>query len=241
MAIALADSQATQATGNSNSIANATGLTPSGSDRYGLVKVAWFSNVSVSSVMWGATDIIANQIKLAAHDGSSRKWLGWYYILDPAASSTTITVNFSGNTIDRFIIVEAWSGVDQVTPYSNFTNTADNTGGGAGTKEITVSSGSGSVVTDSFYMWAGDGGTETCTPDGSQTSIKELEGSSSNGAVFGASYEAGAASVAMTWTTSAVSSNWAMYGASLNAAAGGAAETYSGRGVGRGIGRGILR
>lgn len=201
-----------------------TGITPAGTNRYGLVTVGRFESRSVDSITWGGVDITANVVKSAGHDGVGRKILGMYYYLDPPASAADVVVSLSGtgSTFDVFVEAEAWSGVDQTTPYENLTATADDEGQTASPASISVASEAGSAVKDAYYQWDnGEGTTAVITVGAGQTSIQELEGNSGNGACFGASYEAGAASVTMSWDNSdSASPQWCMYAISLNAAAG---------------------
>lgn len=215
----------------------AEGITPAGTNRYGLVKVAFFLQQTISSVTWGGTNITSNVIKDAVHDASNRKRHAWFYILDPPASAADVVVTLSGASFDFFVIVEAWDGVDQTTPYDNLTATADNTGQTAVPASLTVSSASGDVVTDCYYQWQCTSPPADLTVGADQTSIQELEGSSNNGGAMASSYQAGAASVDMEWTNEA-GSQWIAYAISLKPASGGGTPSVqSGRlsllGVGR--------
>jgi hypothetical protein len=206
--------------GPSVSTLTASGITPAGSNRFGLVKVAYFAAATISSVTWGGTNITSNAIKTAVHDGANRKTHAWFYILDPPASAADVVVTTSAASFDFFIIVEAWSDVDQSTPYGSLTFTADGTGQTAVPAALNVSSATGEVVTDCYYQWQCTSPPATLDVGAGQTSIVELEGSSSNGAAMASSYRAGAASVDMGWTNEA-GSQWIMYAISIKPAGGG--------------------
>lgn len=203
---------------SSSSAVTATGVTPAGNNRYGIAKVAFFSGVTVSSITWGGTDITANLIKSAVHDGSNRKIMAWYYYLNPPTSAADVVLTLSGSSIDVFVVAEAWSDVDQDDPYGSLTNTTD----GASTTDVpanlNVSSAAGEVVTDAYYQWTCTSPPADLTVGAGQTSMQELENTSANGACMGTSYEAGAATVAMGWTNEA-GSQYAMYAISLKPAA----------------------
>lgn len=200
-------------------------ITPAGTDRYGIVKVASFENRTVTSVTWGGVDITANVIKDAAHDGSSRKRLAWFYYLNPPASAANVvaTIGGGGTPFDVYVIAEAYDGVDQATPYDNLTFTADDEGQTAVPANLTVTSATGELVVDCYYQWVATTQPSTVTVGAGQTSIQELEGVSANGGLMASSYEAGDASVAMGWSNAA-GANWVMYAISLNAAGGGDAN-----------------
>lgn len=218
-----------------------TGITPSGTNRYGIVKVSRFEARAITTLTWGGVDISGNVIKSAAHDGSSRKVMGWYYYLNPPASAADVVVTLGGGgtPFDVYFVAEAWSDVNQVTPYDNLTFTADDSAETTVPASLTVTSAVGEVVNDGYYQWTATAMPSTVTVGAGQTSIQELEGVSANGGLFGSSYEAGAASVSMGWTNGA-GANWAMYAISLNPAASATAFTkITGERFGLAGGRGL--
>lgn len=207
--------------GNSGSSLTVAGIVPAGTNRYGIVKVGFFDAQTINSVTWGGVNITANVIKNAVHDGSNRKRFAWFYYLNPPASSADIVVTPSASVFNFFVEVEAWSGVDQTTPYENLTFTADGQeNDGDLTPELTVTSATGDVVVDGLYLWVSNTTPADATPGAGQTEIQALDNGGDSW--MGASYEAGAASVNMAWTPNATTNlRHAMYALSLNAAAGG--------------------
>jgi hypothetical protein len=197
-------------------------ITPAGSNRLVIVWVAAFGNVTVSAITYGGTDISGNVIKFADHDGLDRKVLGGYYLIAPATSAAAASITWSAASIDRAIIVQAWSGVDQGTPYSNLAATADGAGQSADPSSQDITTTSDGVGTDVYYAWSGGLG-QTATP--TQTTIEEVENAGTNGFVVGTSYAAGTGSaVTFSWDASGTPT-YAWYGINLNAAAGAAAAS----------------
>lgn len=199
----------------------ATGITPIGSNRFGIVKVGFFQNLTINSVVWGGVDITANLIKNAVHDGLTRKRFAWFYYLNPPTTTENVVVSMSGSSFDRVIIVEAWDDVDQVTPYEGLTFTADGAAQGTDPATLSVSSSAGRVVSDGIYIWGNQiGASATATANGTgQTEAANDMVGSANGAGIASSYIAGAGSVTFSWDlTNSASYSWCMYAISLRPA-----------------------
>ena len=182
-------------------------ITPSGTNRFGLVKIGHFTTIAtlnVSSVMWGTSNITSNLVKSAVHDGANRKAYHWYYIVDPPAEETTITVTMSGTDAGVGVSAEAWSGVDQTTPYSGLTFTADNADGGTDPAVLTVTATSGKTIVAGIFHWTNGIGTSytTMTPGSEQIEYAfdfGNYGGGPNNGYFGSAWATSDGSVTFSW------------------------------------------
>jgi hypothetical protein len=118
------------------------------------------------------------------------------------------------------MIVEAWDGVNQITPYGDLTFTADDTGGSNSDPHVmTVTAAVRKIITDCYYMWSNTASGPTI--GGDQTSIESIimdHGGGGPTACFGSSYSISDGSVDHSWDSAATAtSNWCMYAISLNA------------------------
>ena len=146
----------------------------------------------------------------------------WVYYLNPPASSADVVCTVSANSVGKTVIVEAWDGVDQATPYGDLTATADNAGGGNSDPNVlTVTATSGKIITDCYYQWqTATGGTFSQSQTLIQGSATLNHGGGANTCCVGSSYITSDGSVDMTWdSTAAANDTWCMYAIAFIAAA----------------------
>lgn len=135
-----------------------------------------------------------------------------YYMLSPPAGAHTIAYTM-GSVYNNYC-VQTWSGVNQNTPFGTPSI-------GIGNDQLitrTVSSAAGDVVIDNASFVTTPGRTITLGAD--QTSLYGENSGSEPILGYGGSYEAGAASVDMTWALEATA-QWASAAVALKPAPGG--------------------
>ena len=208
MAVAF-DGEAVQTITYSNAAsATITNKTTAGSDRVGIVKVGMYhfgSAPYVSGVTWDgvAMTLVGTDVGAANKIGSSM-WI----IVAPPTGASSIVITFTAGGVYGAAGAESYSGVNQSAPTSG-TATAN---GASTAPTVTVSSATDDLVTDSLGCY-----NTAPTPHASQT---QTFVDNVLGTVFGTgSYEAGAASVVMSWAESQV--EWGQVGVNLEAAGGG--------------------
>lgn len=156
-----------------------------------MICVTWQRNPigSLNTVTYGgnAATLVASQSEVS--DGTTRAEL-WRYVGPPAGAST-VTATFDGTKNDMRMHVSTYTGVAQGAP----TGTAVTSNTFATTASVTVSSNVGELVVDCGLSTPSS---LSATVGAGQTERANF-GDSGNHFHFG-SEEAGASSVAMTWT-----------------------------------------
>lgn len=133
---------------------------------------------------------------------------GHYLKAPDTGSLYDVVVTLTGSDDEVICGAVSYSGVDQTTPVG----TPNDTGNTTGQPSVSIASAIGELVVDAMY-WA-DWQTGKTTNSG-QTSVRVNVGNSGDGyGWLGMSEKAGAASVAMTWSSDAVI-NWRIGGISL--------------------------
>ncbi len=209
MAILFDASNSTQGTNVTNLTTPA--WTCAGSDRFLLAAMTWGASAAqaYSEMRWGgAGGTLLTQVGTSLSDGWNHTAVA--RLIAPATGSNTLygAVN---SQVDQMAIGGAtWTGVHQTTPLgSPVTNT-----GVSGTATVDISSASGEVVVDAVATDAN----VSITKDASQTIIWEQE-AIANDTSDGQSYEAGAATVTMSWALSE-STGWVIMAVAIKPAAG---------------------
>ena len=206
---------------DSSSSASATGTyvtslttpawTCSGTNRYITAMMAWADiplTENYSSIKWGGSGGTSlSQIGSTLTLGNSR--LAIAGMVAPATGSNTLYGALSGGPYDFYLAGSTWTGVDQTNPIG----TAVQNSGTSTSPNVTVSSETGGTVQDFLEIE----NTATRTPSG--TEIVAMRQTISGEGGINSQYKAGAASVAMSWTTS--NAAWMIIGLPLKAAAGG--------------------
>ena len=159
---------------------------------------------NVSSVTYGGTPLT-----LVDADASSKTRAEMWYLLAPTTGTADIVVTLSGAT--NFTAgATNFYGVDQSTPFGPVT-----TGNGSGDPSVAVASATGELVVDVIADRDIDPGGVTVGADQTTLWVHE-NGTDSKDATGASSYESGAASVTMDWTTvGAGAGEWAAVAISL--------------------------
>lgn len=171
------------AQGNASSLSISSAVT-AGSDRLGIVTVRWSSG-TISSISWGAS---TPTLVTGTSGGTGSNNIAIYELVAPPTASSTITVNFSGMnqcSIRAYYV----TGAHQTTPTQNGNV---NTGTAATSASQVVSSATGNQVIDAIST------AQNVTVGSGQTQIGATL--AQGGIRHSDSYEAGAASVTMSWT-----------------------------------------
>lgn len=161
----------------------------SGTNRILIVNLA-----APSSVVTGVTYGGASLTKLGTSPNGGHTSSIWY-LKNPTSGTTNVVIGFSvlaaGNAA-----VSSWSGVDQTTPFGTVATAWGNTGANvAGTATVNVTSAPGETVIDSTIL----GTVVTATVGAGQTQLANFASVNSNADKILHSYEAGAATVTMSW------------------------------------------
>lgn len=179
--------------------------TTSGSNRVGAVIVAGYmfgtSDPNGTTVTWGGVSM--DKVGEAHYSGDDDLVAILYRILAPPTSGSTIAATFAGN-LTGGVIVASYQDVDQSTPFGAVA-TAN---GNSGTASVNVSAAVGDLVIDALMF------SNAPTVGAGQTEVGNINQADK---YAGHSYEAGAASVTMSWT--ATSTFWAIVGVALKAVA----------------------
>ena len=196
-----------------NEAASATGTIPSVDASGANLLVAAFSwrdsGVTITGVTHNGNALTAVAAKIENTQGSSCQL---WYMVSPSGSADVVA-SFSGSYGNVQMGAITASGVDTGSPLLG-SNTAIS-GAGSTTPSVNVSSAANGLVVDCV---ATRSGTPTFAAGGGQTEYYEhLTDFSAGGA---GSYEAGSATVTMSWTLGS-SQPWAIMGAAFTAAAGG--------------------
>lgn len=168
--------------------------TTSGSDRVLYVKV---THTSGDSSVTAITDVTYNGVSCALKfEEVPNRECAVYRLVAPATGANNVVVTWTGGS-NMYAIVESYTGVDQTTPDDAHT-TID---AGGTSASGSTSSAVGDMVTDCVVSASGITG---LTVGASQTETHQQIGAGTDS--MGASYEAGAASVTMSWSWTGFSS-----------------------------------
>lgn len=180
------------------------GVVCAGSNRLLLVGMHSFGGRTHSSVTYGGVALTKLQ-EVLNNTGATRKVSLWYLVA-PAAGSASVAASLDSS--DGFAVsVLSLSGVHQSSPFGTVATAT----GSSTTLSVAASSAAGEMVVDAAVGRASGG----LTKDASQTLAYAGIGGSNNAG--GMSYEAGAASVTMSWTMGA-SDIWAILAAPVKPA-----------------------
>jgi hypothetical protein len=170
--------------------------TATGSNRLAIVCIGYVdpSQAVISTVTYGGAAMTLI--------GSPPAGLAMYRLVAPATGSQTVVVGWDAFTSNGKLGVITYTNVDQTTPLGTFASAS----GASSTAEVNVSSATGELVNDCMFALAG-----TITIGAGQTSRWEQEAS---GVGVGSSTEAGAPTVTMSWSLSAVE-DWNIGGVSI--------------------------
>ena len=178
----------------------------SGNNRILIVGIALADNSqTVSSITYGGVALTRITTSVA------RNTVDLWRLVAPTVGTANIVANWTGNKD-----MAGWSGtftnVDQTNPIGN----SQIANGNNGTPTVTVSAASGDLVVD---MLSANGDAGTVTIGGGQTLICSGQTGTGTGDCRGfSSYEAGAASVTMSWSQTA-NKDWDIAAAVLKVAA----------------------
>ncbi len=186
----------TTATGAGPFTVTASGKTTAGSNRYGVVR--FMTSGTVTSVTWDgvAMDLIQSTTRAAG-----TLTIAAYGIVAPPTAGSDVVITVTA-PVEVTYTVSSYNGVDQVDAIGNTATNSGSTANGS----VVVTSAVDHLVLDAFDV------ANVASVGADQTE----EGSNLGGGdEFGASREAGAASVTMSWTHGAA--DWGTVGFSLNA------------------------
>lgn len=199
----------TKATGTYVTSLTTPAWTCAGTNRYLCAGMAWADiplTENYSVMRWGGSGGTAlTQIGTTLNVTGDVWRVAAAGLIAPATGSNTLYGALSAGPYDFMITGATWTGVHQTTPIGT---SASATGTGT-TPTVNVSSETDGTVTD-FCT-----GPLTLTKHASQTLINQEDITDEGG--FGNSYEAGAATVTMSWTCG--SGNWGIIGVPIKAAA----------------------
>ena len=180
-----------------------SGKTTAGTNRIGVLRFFSGGGAPAVAPTWGGSNMTLI--------GSVAKGAGAvyaYYIVAPATASSDIVVDLTAPAIGAYVVT-SYTGAHQSTAPTGFASAT----GSSTTPSVDVTS-----VTDDLVLDAMDVDNVITSVGAGQTAeYLDTTGPSDR---FGGSYEAGAATVTMSWTVS--SAAWCTLGFSLVAAAGGA-------------------
>lgn len=174
-----------------------SGKTTAGSDRVGIVR--FMGNATFTSITWGG--VAMTEIGTVTRGSLV---IRSYAIVDPPTSASDIVINFVAPGAGPYAVT-SYNGVDQADPIGDV-QTATGTGT---TPTVDVSSAADDMVLDAMDV------ANVISSVGANQTAEYLDTTGSSDR-FGASREAGAATVTMSWTVS--SGAWSTMGFSLNAA-----------------------
>jgi len=208
-AIALRNANGTQGTGVSSLTWSHT--VASGSDRLLIVRIANIdSTVSVSNVTYGGAALTQLQSSTSG-SGTSHVRASLWYLVAPTVGTANVVVTLSGSTRVQGYSNDL-SGVSQTTPFG----TPVTTTGTNNALSVTATGATGDLMMD---VAAAQGGAGTATAGAGQTAITGSTGPTANDVLGMGSTKAGAASVTLTWSTTA-SSPWVSIGVAIKQAVG---------------------
>ena len=182
-----------------------------------------------------ATAITYNGVGLTklANQNSTSDSVHLWYLKSPASGANNVVATFAGEGAMVFTAVSVID-ADLVTTFG----TVAKAGGTSTAPSATASSASGEMVL-AFVGHSYAGGAATLTVGASQTEIANAESGSTG--LYGrsaVSWEAGAASVTMSWTAS-TSSVWALVSVPVKPVGGGGPTATRRDGITKGLHRGL--
>ena len=200
MATPVFDAATTGTAANAGSLTFSHSVGAAGTNRLLIVAVS-IDNRTVSGVTYNG---VAMTSVGSATNGKqiSHMWR----LIAPATGANNVVVTLSGGGDDIIAVATSYTGVDQTTPLG----TPATATGTSTTASVTVTSATNELVVDSVSSNLG-----TLTVDASQTQRGNAVAGDNQG---GASEEAGAASVVMSWTIGS-SSAWASVGVGIKGVA----------------------
>lgn len=148
----------------------------------------------------------------------------WWRLVAPATGANNVVFSWSGNNYMR-AICSSYTGVDQTTPEDSVV-TVDGSGGGTSSTFNVTTGATNDMVVDALVA---TNGITTVTAGASQTEVNQeiADGTGAGMNGIASSYEAGAASVTMSWSWSGFVS-YAGSAFNLNAAGAGGATCTGG-------------
>lgn len=186
-----------------------TGLNASGSAMYVVVGLSASSATppSYTTVKWGGsggTTMSAHGTASATYNRVAQYGLKLGNTTQSTGTGSKVYVDFSAAPDEFACFSIVYSGVHQTTS----TGTAATNTGASTTATVNASSATGELVVDTLGSWDGGSGSPSIAAGSGQTSRQADNAVAAvTGMVFGASEEAGASTVTMSWTTNS-SANW---------------------------------
>jgi hypothetical protein len=179
-----------------------TGKTTAGSNRCGIAKVSWTSQVTtITGITWNGvamTEVI-NKKQTADIDVTTAIWR----IVNPQTAASNVVVTFSGASTGA-AIAESYNGVNQAAPTGTAVSAATS-GGAASPITVTATTATGEMVVDSAMFSQFDTNAPAVGANQTQTLNQAVS-------VFFfalASRQSGSDGGVMSWTYSG-SGNWAI-------------------------------
>ncbi len=208
-AIVLGSSAGTQGVGVSSLTWSHT--IAAGSNRLLIVRVANINaGVSVSSVSYGGVALTELQTATSGGGPSNVRSSVWYR-LAPAVGTANVVVSLSGSTRVQGYSTDL-TGVSQTTPFGTVATAT----GTNNAPTVTATGAAGDLMFDTA---AAQGGAGSATAGGGQAPISGSTGGTASDVLGMGSTKAGAASVTLSWSTTA-SSPWVSIGVAIKQAAG---------------------
>lgn len=209
-AIAVDSSSDESSTSNSSSL-SFSHTTGSGSDRYMLVGVSFRNDDGqrVTSVSYAG-----RSLSKIGHDSRDDARVEIWQLVAPPSGSSTVQVNFSRRTQGRGAGAVTFTGVDQSTPYENYTTNDAS----SGTASISISSETDDLV---FAVFSSEDQRGTASTDASgMTAQWSFQENGSRRFAGAGATKSGASSVYMAWDLER-SDHWVTAGLSINPSASG--------------------
>lgn len=206
------------------SVANGTdlstgSLTVAGSNRvlYVFVGSGAGSAIEPIAVKWGGSGG-TSLTKIATRTLSGNAVHTLWRLIAPAATSSTVYVDWGTNQDEQFIIAVSVKDADQATP-----NGTVATANGSGTgPTVGAASVAGDLVLDGVYFLDLNGSARTLAEGAGQTELQELRDASHPYEGMAASHETAAGTTTtMSWTISGSVDFWSAFAFAVNAATGG--------------------
>lgn len=168
------------------------------------------------SVKWGGSGGTAlTQVSTTLNAGGNGRVSLWR-LTAPAATSSTVYVDWGTNQDETLIIAVAVEDADQTTPNGTIATATGN----ATSPTVNATAVVGDLVLDFTFFLDGNGNAMTFTVGSGQTSLQEIDGADLNFEGMAASRETAAGtSVTMDWTIGGASlgnTDWGSYAFAVN-------------------------
>lgn len=210
-----ATASSTKAMGGANGNLQISNLGGAGANMFAVGCASYYNNNggtdSIDSATYGGVAMTAFGASVTNGPSVSRA----FYLINPPTGTQTYQINYTNNVNDPILgSISTYTGVDQATGFRNY-NTKT---GSTNNPNVTITSAIGDVVYDCANAGVGSGGASIVI--GGSGTKRAAQSAAANGdrVVGGAGEWVGAASVATTWTLSAIMT-WSDLGWSMIPAA----------------------